>query len=372
MRQLLLLGNKVEIIKPILKWAGGKEKELDKIQSFLPENIEKYVEPFVGGGSVFLNIGVENSFINDKSTELIRLYNCIKENDKKFFDTLNEFNKSWKKLEDFADSNPEILIDLYFEKTEVEDFISEHKDNFKLIIKNKIYIEKSQFLEQLNKNLKSKISKTKKIAEIKGHITEKEIVLNMETALKSSFYMYIRYLYNLNLKNPYNLSFSSAVFYFIREYCYASMFRYSSKGMFNVPYGGMSYNRKNFQSKIDYLKSKTIQNKLKSTVIENLDFEEFINSLDLRENDFIFIDPPYDTEFSTYSKNQFDRQDQIRLANCLKKVKAKFMVVIKNTDFIYDLYKDFNIKIFDKKYLVSFKNRNNKDVQHLIIMNYGD
>ena len=48
------------------------------------------------------------------------------------------------------------------------------------------------------------------------------------------------------------------------------------------------------------------------------------------------------------------------------------MLIIKNTDFIYNLYRNngFYIKSFDKKYLVSFQNRNNKDVEHLIITNY--
>lgn len=51
---------------------------------------------------------------------------------------------------------------------------------------------------------------------------------------------------------------------------------------------------------------------------------------------------------------------------------AKWMLVIKNTEFIYELYnkKGINIRTFDKKYLVSFMNRNNKDVTHLLITNY--
>ncbi len=70
--------------------------------------------------------------------------------------------------------------------------------------------------------------------------------------------------------------------------------------------------------------------------------------------------------------DNFDKNDQIRLANYLKNTKAKFMLVIKNTEFIYNLYKNtgFNIISFDKKYLVSFMNRNDKDVEHLIITNY--
>jgi len=48
------------------------------------------------------------------------------------------------------------------------------------------------------------------------------------------------------------------------------------------------------------------------------------------------------------------------------------MLVIKNTEFIYSLYSEngLNIQSFEKKYLVSFMNRNDKDVKHLLIKNY--
>ena len=134
----------------------------------------------------------------------------------------------------------------------------------------------------------------------------------------------------------------------------------------------ISYNRKDFKKKIEYLSSKELRDYLSKADIYNLDFEDFCNKVSLNENDFMFLDPPYDTEFSTYAKNDFGKEDQIRLANYLKKTKAKFMLVIKNTEFIYNLYKDsgFNIKSFYKKYLVSFMNRNDKDVEHLLITNY--
>ena len=150
------------------------------------------------------------------------------------------------------------------------------------------------------------------------------------------------------------------------------MFRYNANGEFNVPYGGISYNRKDFKKKIDYINSEKLINKLSNTKLYCLDFEKFCNKIELTENDFMFLDPPYDTEFSTYAKNDFDKDDQIRLANYLKNTKSKFMLIIKNTDFIYNLYKDkgFNIKTFDKKYLVSFMNRNDKKTEHLLITNY--
>ncbi|MGB8348620.1 MAG: DNA adenine methylase, partial [Ktedonobacteraceae bacterium] len=92
-----------------------------------------------------------------------------------------------------------------------------------------------------------------------------------------------------------------------------------------------------------------------------------------QENDFIFLDPPYDSEFSTYAQNEFSMQDQERLASYLQKhCKARFMLVVKNTPAIFKLYdqKGLTIRMFDKKYLVSFQDRNNKDTEHLIITNY--
>ena len=46
------------------------------------------------------------------------------------------------------------------------------------------------------------------------------------------------------------------------------------------------------------------------------------------------------------------------------------MLIIKKTDFIFDLYKDFYIYEYDMNYMVSFKNRNDRDVKHLLITNY--
>ena len=91
------------------------------------------------------------------------------------------------------------------------------------------------------------------------------------------------------------------------------------------------------------------------------------------KDDFIFLDPPYDSEFSTYAKNEFTKDDQMRLADYLiNKCNAKWMIVIKNTPFIYSLYNNdkLNISSFSKKYLVSFQNRNDKNAEHLLIKNY--
>jgi len=185
--------------------------------------------------------------------------------------------------------------------------------------------------------------------------------------------MHFRHIYNNTNKYKIRTAFKDAIFLFIRNFAYSGMFRYNSNGDFNVPYGGIAYNRKNFLKKVDYLRTKELKSLLDSTTIENLDFEDFFNLHKPTVNDFIFLDPPYDTEFSTYAKNKFTKTDQIRLANYLiNNCNGKWMMIIKNTDFIFNLYneKGFNIRSFDKTYLVSFMNRNDKNVEHLLITNY--
>ena len=377
-------------VKSFIKWAGGKEKELPIILSNLPEKFERYIEPFVGGGSVYLNINCDKSIINDKSDELILLYNMIKSHNQKFIKKLKEINKNWILLEKIVENNSKELLSLYKNYSKqvnkekinkrikvnysdkIYEFVLEHSEEFNGLLSEHFNIKIDNFLSEMKKNLLSKIERMRKIELNRGKMNDCNILENFECAFKSAYYMHFRYLYNNRLELEIEDEFYCAIFYFIREYCYASMFRYNANGKFNVPYGGISYNRKDFDKKINNLNSAKLKSYMKTTDIFNLDFEDFCKKIKLTSKDFIFLDPPYDTEFSTYAKNEFGKNDQIRLAKFLKNTKAQFMLIIKNTDFIYNLYnvKGLYIKSFDKKYLVSIKNRNDKDVEHLIITNY--
>lgn len=367
-------------MKTFIKWAGGKDKELPIIMANIPNDFERYIEPFVGGGAVYFNINCKNSIINDKSDELILLYEMVKNGNGEFIKSLKDINKNWLMIESIVYDNSKELIDIYlkYKKNQknleklVDKFIENHQFELKKLLRDEVDINLYNLIIEINKNLVSKISRMYKIEKARNQMSNEDIMNNIETAFKSAYYMYFRYLYNNKNKLKLSDEFYCAVFYFVRDFCYASMFRYNTHGEFNVPYGGISYNKKDFMRKIEYLSSSQLRDYLSNTEIYGLDFEQFCNKVKLTEKDFMFLDPPYDTEFSTYAKNNFDKNDQIRLANYLKNTKAKFMLVIKNTEFIYNLYKDcdFNIKSFDKKYLVSFMNRNDKDVEHLIITNY--
>ena len=370
-------------MQPFIKWPGGKQEELKIIIPNLPKKINRYIEPFVGGGAVYLEINNASEYlINDKSTELVNLYECIKEQEIEFFDKLKAINHNWILLEKIVEKNSTELIERYIEYR--DDKISDldfNKFLIRFIVKNSnelinglletdFNINLKNFINELERNLKNKTKRMKKIEKEKRELPEEDILDNFEAAVKSGFYMHFRHLYN-NI-DKYNISkpFATAIFYFIREYCYSSMFRYNKKGDFNVPYGGISYNRKNFGAKIDRLSDEELVEHLNKTIIKCMDFEDFLNEVQPTVGDFLFLDPPYDTDFSTYANNKFDKEDQQRLANYLKNTKANFMLVIKNTDFIYSLYQGFNIKSFNKKYMVSFQNRNDKEAEHLLITNY--
>ncbi len=374
-------------MQPFIKWPGGKQEELKIIIPNLPGDINRYIEPFVGGGAVYLelidNRNIVEYLINDKSVELVNLYECIKEQNDEFFSKLRAINHNWILLGDIVEKHAKELIERYmdFKRDKVTDmeyedylvsFIIKNSSELNGLLETDFNINLKNFIDELKRNLINKTKRMKKIEREKGELPERDILDNFEAAFKSAFYMHFRHLYNNVEKYNINKPFATAIFYYIREYCYSSMFRYNKSGHFNVPYGGISYNRKDFETKIHKLSDEKLVAHLNRTTIKSMDFENFLNEIKPEEGDFIFLDPPYDTDFSTYAKNKFDQKDQIRLANYLKTTKANFMLIIKNTDFIYSLYSDssFNIRSFDKKYMVSFQNRNDKRAEHLLITNY--
>lgn len=344
---------------------------------------KRFFEPFVGGGSVFMAIRANEYFINDFSSELISLYRNIATSDSEFFRYVEMMDESWMNALDFFYAN-KILVETYLQYREnnitkeelkafTHKFCKEKKTDIIQIIGKEFATLPCILLKETETNLFRKMTRMHEL-EVKKHILpDSDLLDNLETAIKSAVYMNYLHMYNSRDITQNNPTLHSALFFFMRNYAYSGMFRYSNKGDFNVPYGGIAYNSKLLIKKINYYKSKSLLSHFAYTNIYNLDFETFLRETSPSEDDFVFLDPPYDSEFSTYAQNAFTRSDQERLANyMLHECKAKWMMIIKNTDFIYELYnkKGINIRTFDKEYLVSFMNRNDKKVTHLLITNY--
>lgn len=370
-------------MKPIIKWPGGKSSEIKNIKDLIP-SFDRYIEPFFGGGALFFYLKPQNAIINDISNTLIDFYKLVKVQDENLHELLLDYYDSFQGLLSTCNKYKKEILNVYQKAclplstkeiviSEVKKLVKSMQSEIILDFSKKLVLDVNEFLNFIISNLADKIIRTVKLNE-KRKLSKPDLIDNLYTGFTSGYYMYFRKVYNdINLYRLDNVSleYKVANFYFIREYCYGSMFRYNQQGEFNIPYGGISYNKKVFKHKIDNMFNQDIKNLFANTKIKCMDFEKLLMNVNLNERDFIFLDPPYDTDFSDYENRAFSKYDQQRLADILKNIKAKFILVIKNTDFIASLYKqNFNIISFDNKYTYNVRGRNERKVEHLIITNF--
>ena len=168
---------------------------------------------------------------------------------------------------------------------------------------------------------------------------------------------------NMEVKTPLD---NAKRFYYLRKTCFRGMLRYNKDGKFNIPYG--KYKTINYSD----LKNTKYEDLLKRTEIFKNDFEyTFKNYND--ENNFMFLDPPYDSEFTDYGYCKFGQEEHKKLAKCFKETKIKCMMIIGKTKFIEELYKDYIVEEYQKKYkfkLYGGRVGDEINVKHLIIKNY--
>lgn len=377
-------------MKPLIKWAGGKSTEIKYVEKILP-NFDRYIEPFFGGGAVFFDLEPKKAVINDVSDELMTFYKLIKNGKagNEFKKELDKYAKYWERIDVYMKKFGNNFLNLYkkyrinkitheqFNK-EVEKLLRKKVALFNGLFKKEFCIDRKSLLKHIQKNLTSKLKRTKERVDVKNRFSDFDIKKNIETGFRSGFYSHFRDIMNKEKKKKIKLSRQKKVanWYFIREFCYGGMFRFNRSGDFNVPYGGMNYNDKNLRAKVGYIFSDKVRRILTKTRTENKDFEPLLKSLNLTKKDFVFLDPPYDTEFSEYEENPFTKKDQERLARTLLKMKANWILIIKETDFIRDLYtkkeakkKGIQVGKFEKTYTFNIRERNIRGVHHLIIHN---
>lgn len=82
------------LISPIVKWVGGKRQLLSDIMPLINKNCSTYVEPFVGGGAVFLEFQPQRAIINDLNSELINVYLAARDFSEELIEELEKHNKN--------------------------------------------------------------------------------------------------------------------------------------------------------------------------------------------------------------------------------------------------------------------------------------
>ncbi|MHA2091208.1 MAG: DNA adenine methylase [Candidatus Kariarchaeaceae archaeon] len=370
-------------MKPLIKWPGGKSREIPIIIENVPK-FSRYFEPFFGGGAIFFKIMPENAHVNDIDKQLIQFYNSIKDQSSSFFNGLSALNSDWKTLEQISACFQQFFIELFTlimkdktrKKSEIYSDVNDNLFNKHIcmsIVQNLNEIDIHTFTNYLIQSICSKSWRIYQLQIKHDRIfSPTEMTNHLETAVKSAYYTYVR-------DEHFNKTtdISSATFYFIREFCYGSMFRFNKKGDFNIPYGGINYNRKNFNAKISQLCNNRVIEVFKGLKFYNQDFISFFDNFQLKHNDFIFLDPPYDSDFKDYGKYPFTRKDQERLATYLSTCQSQWLLVIQENPFILNLYEgvrkqnpDVTINTYEKQYTYNVRGRNERNKSHLLIKNY--
>jgi len=80
--------------QPFLKWVGGKAQLLTQFDRYFPQKIERYVEPFIGGGAVFFHLKARfpkiKAFLRDDNAELINCYKAVRDDVEELIRRLDE------------------------------------------------------------------------------------------------------------------------------------------------------------------------------------------------------------------------------------------------------------------------------------------
>lgn len=277
------------LVKPFLKWAGGKRQLLPEILKYLPKNISKatYYEPFLGGGALLFELQPKTAIVNDSNKELINCYQVIKDDVKELIEIL-------------------------------------------------------------------KVHKAKNSKE---------------------YYDYLRGIDRLKEYREYSDIQKAARIIYLNKTCYNGLFRVNSKGHFNVPFG--RYKNPNILDEAvlrgvnDYLNQKSV-------TFLNRDFAEAVK--DAKKGDFVYFDPPYDpvsntASFTGYDVNGFNQNEQRRLKQVVDDLTEKGChVMLSNsaTDFIWDLYKDYQetIKTVSATRSINSNALKRGKINEVLVLNY--
>jgi len=285
-------------MKPLVKYRGGKSKEIPHLEKHIPNFDGRYIEPFFGGGAMFFYLEPKRAIINDINSKLMAFYKGVKSD----FDILQK------------------------ELSEIE----------------KIY--------RINR---------KKFEELKAQ-TPTERVNDDNEAL----YYQIRDMFNDLTEKKYS---DALLYFFINKTAYSGMIRYNSKGEFNVPYG-------RYANLNTSLVTKAHSRLLANAEIYNCDYKNIFEMAE--EDDFMFLDPPYDCVFSDYGnvehKDGFNEKNHTELANAYKQLKCKALMVIGRTPLTEKLYGDMIVDEYGKSYAVNIRNRFKSEASHILISNYGN
>lgn len=283
-------------MKPMIKYRGGKSKEIPNIMWHIPRFTGRYIEPFFGGGALFFYLEPRQAIINDINAKLMKFYCGVRDD---YFNLRRELDE----------------------------------------------------IELLYTNNRKEFETLKAL-----HPDERVEDKNEE------FYYLLRAMFNETVDKSYS---DALLYYYINKTAYSGMIRYNAKGEFNVPFG--RYVHLSTKS-VSLSHSKLLQR----AEILNTDYSNVFNMC--RNDDFVFLDPPYDCIFSDYGnteyKDGFNEENHRRLANDFANLPCKALMVIGRTPLTEELYKGYIVDEYEKNYAVNIRNRFKAAAKHIVVANY--
>ncbi len=127
---------------------------------------------------------------------------------------------------------------------------------------------------------------------------------------------------------------AAALFYYLNRTGYNGLCRFNARGIFNVPFG--TYKTINYKTDFSEYRSA-----FANWTFTSIDFEK----ISLAEEDFVYADPPYDVEFTQYSKGGFGWNEQERAAEWLSKHKGPVVLSNQATPRIVRLYRSLKFSL---------------------------
>lgn len=170
-----------------------------------------------------------------------------------------------------------------------------------------------------------------------NHIVSTGKMRDFDEEIKEHIYYTKRQQFNNNIKNGNILTDEMAeLFYYLNKTCYGGISRYNNSGFFNAPFSKY----KSAYMKTDYTYEQKVLSDWQITSLNYSDVLAFVE-----EDDFLFIDPPYDGTFNKYIKRDFTWDDQVKLATSIAHLNNPIVATNSTTDRIIDLYKGLGFEL---------------------------
>lgn len=160
---------------------------------------------------------------------------------------------------------------------------------------------------------------------------------------------------------------------YLNKTCYSGLYRVNSAGEFNTPFG--KYKNPNIVNE-QALRAVSQYFNAADITFTSTDYSEVLRNVG--KDTFVYLDPPYDpisttANFTSYSKEGFGKEEQIRLRECCDELNSRgirFMLSNSATPFIKEQYSHYNQTIVFAKRAINSVGTKRGKVDEIVIRNY--